>query len=325
MKKRYLLGLCAASMLLMTSCEKDNLFGNAWGEKEGSVNLTVALPEMGVTRAYGEGKNATRLQYAVFRENGNELLLLENLTNTAEMKDGKASIEIKLEANVDYQFAFWADANGNSPYSVDINNHVVKVNGGIGANSENNDAFYGNCKVSLQAGTNPMNVTLVRPFAQLNIGTSDFESTKNSGFAIAKTKVKVQQAYTKLNLLTGEATDAVDYEFSLGAIPTGNFPVAGESVTYTYLSMNYLLMTADKETTTVTFTCADEAGSNTRTRSYSNVPLQRNWRTNIYGDLMTNGFSINVTISPNFADQNGVDDDPAIAEDNKEWHDQKQN
>ena len=113
MNKKYLYSLCAASMLLMTSCQKDNLFGNAWGEKEQTVTLSVSLPEMSTTtRAYGEGETATNLQYAMFEVGAEGALnyLTERTVTGKTLVNGSAKIELKLVSGTNYKLIFWADA-----------------------------------------------------------------------------------------------------------------------------------------------------------------------------------------------------------------------
>ena len=83
------------------------------------------------------------------------------------------------------------------------------------------------------------------------------------------------------------------------AIPTasdGEFPVAGG---YKYLSMDYLLVGADKATVDVAFNYGGP-----QSRTFTNVPVQRNYRTNIYGSLLTNTTDFNVVIEPAFATTN---------------------
>ena len=87
--------------------------------------------------------------------------------------------------------------------------------------------------------------------------------------------------------------------------------------------MNYLLMDKDGTTFEVTFKHYT-ADNREKTREFSNVPLRRNWRTNIYGDLLTSDVNVKVAIAPLFADENGVDDDTQWNPDENEWYDRGQ-
>ena len=84
--------------------------------------------------------------------------------------------------------------------------------------------------------------------------------------------------------------------FGDGALPTGE---AFHKTGYDYLAMNYLLMSTDKQLVDLEFTVKAADGS-TRTIPVTAVPVQRNYRTNIYGSLLTNSVNINVEIVPDF-------------------------
>ena len=129
----------------------------------------------------------------------------------------------------------------------------------------------------------------------MNIGTDDFDAAKASGLEVTQTEV-VAKAFATLNLATGEVADEADRTFTMKAIPTasdGEFPVAGG---YKYLSMDYLLVGADKATVDVAFNYGGP-----QNRTFTNVPVQRNYRTNIYGSLLTNTTDFNVVIEPAFS------------------------
>ncbi|MDD7095404.1 MAG: hypothetical protein PUI12_06260, partial [Bacteroidales bacterium] len=82
----------------------------------------------------------------------------------------------------------------------------------------------------------------------------------------------------------------------LAAIPSGEtFPKAG----YDYLSMDYLLVGKEaKSVVDVKWTVTD--GTFNSERTFTNVPLQGNYRTNIYGNLLTSPTDFNVEIDPAF-------------------------
>ena len=101
--------------------------------------------------------------------------------------------------------------------------------------------------------------------------------------------------HSTLNFATGAVSGETDVIFEENDIPAGEeFPVAG----YEYLAMNYLLVAADKALVEVEFTYTD--GSNAKTRTVGSVPVQRNYRTNIYGNLLTSDVDINVEINPDY-------------------------
>lgn len=301
--KRYLLSTftIAAAALLVTSCNDEMDNGLKTGD-EGTVTFTAQLPsEMG-TRAFADGLTAKHLQYAVYEAGQSTPLKVfgdeTTVVGEAEMVNLKKSVTLKLTSGKSYDVIFWADATTDSPYTFNPASREVSVDySKVNNNSDNCDAFFKKETITV-SGNQSVDVKLTRPFAQVNIGTDDFDAAKASGLEVTQTEV-VAKAFATLNLATGEVADEADRTFTMKAIPTasdGEFPVAGG---YKYLSMDYLLVGADKATVDVAFNYGGP-----QSRTFTNVPVQRNYRTNIYGSLLTNTTDFNVVIEPAFATTN---------------------
>lgn len=301
--KRYLLSTftIAAAALLVTSCNDGMDNGLKTGD-EGTVTFTAQLPsEMG-TRAFADGLTAKHLQYAVYEAGQSTPLKVfgdeTTVVGEAEMVNLKKSVTLKLTSGKSYDVIFWADATTDSPYTFNPASQEVSVDySKVNNNSDNCDAFFKKETITV-SGNQSVDVKLTRPFAQVNIGTDDFDAAKASGLEVTQTEV-VAKAFATLNLATGEVADEADRTFTMKAIPTasdGEFPVAGG---YKYLSMDYLLVGADKATVDVAFNYGGP-----QNRTFTNVPVQRNYRTNIYGSLLTNTTDFNVVIEPAFATTN---------------------
>ena len=301
--KRYLLSTftIAAAVLLVTSCNDEMDNGLKTGD-EGTVTFTAQLPsEMG-TRAFADGLTAKHLQYAVYEAGQSTPLKVfgdeTTVVGEAEMVNLKKSVTLKLTSGKSYDVIFWADATTDSPYTFNPASREVSVDySKVNNNSDNCDAFFKKETITV-SGNQSVDVKLTRPFAQVNIGTDDFDAAKASGLEVTQTEV-VAKAFATLNLATGEVADEADRTFTMKAIPTasdGEFPVAGG---YKYLSMDYLLVGADKATVDVVFNYGGP-----QNRTFTNVPVQRNYRTNIYGSLLTNTTDFNVVIEPAFATTN---------------------
>lgn len=301
--KRYLLSTftIAAAALLVTSCNDEMDNGLKTGD-DGTVTFTAQLPsEMG-TRAFADGLTAKHLQYAVYEAGQSTPLKVfgdeTTVMGEAEMVNLKKSVTLKLTSGKSYDVIFWADATTDSPYTFNPASQEVSVDySKVNNNSDNCDAFFKKETITV-SGNQSVDVKLTRPFAQVNIGTDDFDAAKASGLEVTQTEV-VAKAFATLNLATGEVSDEADRTFTMKAIPTasdGEFPVAGG---YKYLSMDYLLVGADKATVDVAFNYGGP-----QNRTFTNVPVQRNYRTNIYGSLLTNTTDFNVVIEPAFATTN---------------------
>ncbi len=298
--KRYLLSTftIAAAALLVTSCNDEMDNGLKTGD-EGTVTFTAQLPsEMG-TRAFADGLTAKHLQYAVYEAGQSTPLKVfgdeTTVVGEAEMNNLKQTVSLKLTTGKTYDVIFWADATTDSPYTFNPASQEVSVDySKVNNNSDNCDAFFKKETITV-SGNQSVDVKLTRPFAQVNIGTDDFDAAKASGLEVTQTEV-VAKAFATLNLATGKVADEADRTFTMKAIPTasdGEFPVAGG---YKYLSMDYLLVGADKATVDVAFNYGGP-----QSRTFTNVPVQRNYRTNIYGSLLTNTTDFNVVIEPAFS------------------------
>ena len=298
MKTKFFSMMALAAMLLGTSCSNDELSEPANGQPM-TANFSVELPTgisarkaaNGAKKVFADGKTATKLKYMVFDKDGNRI---EGLGGEKDI-NLTANVQMQLTTGKEYKIVFWA-ANANAPYTLDDNGVVTVDYTSIKANDESLDAFY-RC-YDYKAGENVENpIKLYRPFAQLNVGTNDLEAAAKAGFnkAAAQTEVKVSGIANKLNLLDGSVDGDAVVTYKLNAIPEGEtFPKAG----YDYLSMDYLLVGKDKSNVDVNWQITD--GANTINRTFANVPVQGNYRTNIYGALLTSTTDFNVQIEPAF-------------------------
>lgn len=293
----------SALMLMATSCADDQTSDLKAGA-ESTVTITAQLPgDMG-TRAFADGKKATELHYAVYEKGTTTPLEVCKKADgtkgqpegTATMTGLKTTISLQLTTGKEYDFVFWADAPGDNVYTFNSENQTVTVNY---ANAENNtdnlDAFFGQKKALKVSGNMSISQELRRPFAQINIGTDDFDAAAAAGYTVSESTIGVA-TYKTLNLLSGEVSDPVTATFEKKPIPTEDSKFSVNSKDYKYLSMSYVLVPKDKETVDIAF---DYTLTN---RTFTNVPVQRNYRTNIYGSLLTNTADFNVVIAPGFND-----------------------
>ena len=305
--KKILFGMMAA-LTLAASCQNDFDYVPT-GEETAQVTFNVGAPEI-ATRAFSDGTTATVLQYAVYNAEGNELT---DLTVTDAEIHGSTTVNLQLTTGNTYSVIFWAAAE-NAPYTVDFDAKTMTVDyADAVSNDEERDAFYAYHEFTV-TGSQTETVYLKRPFAQLNIGTSDYTVAEAAGYAPAYSYVKVP-VYNTLDLVEGKVStvdgttasdEAVATEFKLAAIPDSSvetFPVDG----YEYLLMNYLLVPADKEVVDIEFGYSESNTTVEKSRIVGSVPVQRNHRTNIYGQLLTSDVDVNVEIKPGY-------DDPALPE-----------
>ncbi len=300
--KKQLCKLAIFALLLSTaSCSDEQFAGDLTGG-ETTVTFNAQLPAGLQTRAAGDGLTATTLSYAVY-EQGKAAPVI---TSEDEVKfvNGQATLSLKLAKGKTYDFIFWADAYGKNdpenPYTVNFDTKTLTVNyNGALSNDESRDAFFGTENVTVK-GAVSKNIILKRPFAQLNIGTNDMAKAEDSGLntGALQSSVTVSGIFKSMNLMTGEVSNSVDVIFGSNAIPKEKFTVGDNE--YDYLALNYLLVSDQKGLVNCKFSYTDGATTDTKTMTIDNVPVQRNYRTNIFGSLLTGSVDFDITIDPDF-------------------------
>ena len=299
MKKYFLYLVAIAAAIVATSCSRVES-PSGMGE-ESTLTFVVSTPEIS-TRAVADGTNATDLYYGVYAmskddKDGEVWTLQGDISKTTSPVGINLTTQVNLTLvnGKEYSLLFWAEnpaskaevdwAKLDMSYEPEYSNHDVY------------DAFYAYVPTFKVTGSINQDVTLKRPFAQLNIGANDMAAAKAAGMEVAKTEVTVEGVYSGMSLVTGAVTGqelTVTYQmYDISPIKGEVFPV----VNNTYMAMNYLLVNAEKDLSVITLKYEGTDGV-TYTRTYNSVPVQRNWRTNIYGSILTDEAKYNVTIEP---------------------------
>ena len=292
--------------------------------QEVAVSIDLTTPLMGTkANAFGEGKTVDVVRVHVYQqdESGTTLKYIEPAASeatvktpsqTVDMRNGTASYSTRLVTGQTYTFVFWAETDGNGAYTYDTGAKTITVNyTGAAGNDESRDAFYAVLKDVTITGAYSASVELHRPFAQLNFGASDYEDAKAAGIKVTEAAVKLTNVANTLNLLTGDVSGTETVTFASAELPTDpNGTLTAATKTYKYVAMDYVLVGKDAKTLSdVTLTLAVDANSTTSTTpeyTYTNVPLQGNYRTNIVGNLFTSPADINITVDPAWSGEHDV-------------------
>lgn len=290
MIKKLFLGIAIGATLLTSCSSEEPAVSNT---ADGNVTFTATLPANLMNRAYGDGTTATQLTYAVYNADGQEI---ETYTKTVTLQGLKATVNLKLVPEQQYTVVFWAQAP-DAPYTLDTSTGTVTVNPAGNSQDETRDAFFA-AETFVVKNAVSKTVELKRPFAQINIGTNDLTEFKAAKGEITKTGMKLVAA-DKLNLKDGTVSGNANYDLALAPLPDEEFPMASAPADMTYLVANYILVGNTKETIDITWTSDNTLATN-KDVTYTAVPIQRNYRTNIYGNLLTNAYTYNVTIVPDF-------------------------
>lgn len=304
MKKNLLNSVAVAAMsLLALACAKEQVTGDG---QTVEATFEVDVPGTVVTKAIGDGMTAKKLYYQVFDADSNPIsgLGVQNVT----LSNGKASVSFQLVKDQTYNFVFWAQTSVDGYYTIDQTDGLRKISANYTdkkANDENFDAFYAveNLTVS---GSVSKDVTLHRPFAQINIATagkiSAGSAAKDIDFTDAASTVTVKGVPTVFSPLatTDVFTGNADVTFAEAAVPAGDITV--NSKDYKYLAVNYVFAPTGGTVYDLNATLSIEGKD--VTLSVPTVPAKQNWRTNIVGDLLTSSANFNVVVDPSFDDEN---------------------
>ena len=278
----------------MSACQKAESLDPASGDVQITVNASFPA-QMLETRVAGDGTTVDRCIMQIYLDGE-----LYGEHQYAQVQGLKATFSARLIAGKTFDLVFWADKSGG-----DINSDLhyntadlanVAFTGDYIGNDDARDAFFGTAQV-ISDKSQAVNVELKRPFGQLNVKTLDLAEVKAASPALEPKKVKIEFASvpTGINLLTGELTDAK----SAVAYADAAAVVDAEG----HLSFDYVLAPAGTEQFLADFTMSflDENGAEVAgAYDFSSIPVQRNYRTNVSGNLLTKKADINVEVKPGF-------------------------
>ena len=295
----------AAMAAMLTSCSKDDGITEVT-PVDSMVTFTVNAPELTTRAGEGNGKTATHLEYVIYDLAETAANGANQITGTAEFFNGEltTTVEVQLVEGREYEAIFFASAPG-APYRFNKVEQTMTVDyQTLLANQETYDAFYAFVgKFEIVDKNYSIDVDLTRPFAQLNVATNDHETQAGKLIDAEKTKVTVSNIYNTLNFRDGSVADDTAVTFDWAPRMDGSIEAAGAE--YDWLSMNYILVEKVDKNALVgvkfEFTDNTTSGVQEYTRNYSNVPVNRNHRTNIIGSILTSPTDFNVEILPGFA------------------------
>lgn len=320
MRKIILFSVAAAGLLLGSSCQK---IGPV--ETGGNVSFEIQTPMDAVTKAIGNGENVDIVHYEIYKaESGhaNSLVGGTPLVKKSIAMSGKtATLHLNLLEDQNYVALFWAQVDGRNYYDVadlrnvgviypdaDATDEVISHES-LMSNAEDRAAFYQKFEFNTSNDVNEK-VTLYRPFAQLNIGTTKESLNIDYPVDVTASKVTVTVPATVFNVSTGLGHTPAELPvvFALATDP-GSFDPKEElevnGVDYEYVAMNYFLVSGKASSVDVEFDIETDKGTVTE-KFVAQVPVQRNYRTNIIGNLLTKETKFEIVVDNRFAgDWNG--------------------
>lgn len=300
----------AAVVVIAGACAKEQV-GSADGETV-EMTFNVDVPEATIiTKGLSDAAQVDELKFQLFIKEGTGYKMVQE--QTVPVTDKKAVVKASLVKRQSYEAAFWAQTSGTGFYeTTDL--RAVKMNvANVKANEPTMDAFWRNDSFIAAPGMKPRSVTLLRALAQVNFGT--VVPTGADALSITKSQVVMKGVPTTLNVLLGSKdkshSGSEDITFQDNAPISGEKLVVGETA-YDYVATAYVFAPkTDKMLTDISTTVTFSNGKAT-TISTPNVPIRRNYRTNILGNLLNVDAEWNVNIDDKFLEPN-ITYDPVSA------------
>ena len=296
--------LLILSLILSTSCVKDNIITNNDNNIANVVNLrfSFTFEDEEITRAVSDGTQVDILYYAIVDESGKLLNKNVRELRSNELVSKTISMNLTLSAGVSYRAVFWVQNSECDAYTFSDDMSVTVDYTGAN-NDEIRDAFYGVSNL-FTTTDGIVKVVLKRPFAQLNAGTYPFDWTyaqEYHKFAVTKSAARIRNLPNKISLIDGSVSGKNDAEFYASPIPQekllADIDNNGINEEYIYLSMSYVLAGEEPSTHNVDFYFMDDNNRSVMfvNEQLSSVTLQRNAHTDFVGQVLTNNGTLNYT------------------------------
>ncbi len=304
--------LMLAMMFAFASCMKEEVDLGSGSEE--TIRFSVNLPQQGALSrtAFSDPAltNPMRVFLYVMYEGSvvEEQKIESHVFNTSDGGVNPATFDLRLVTGKDYTVAVWADF-GDEYYTVSTEKVVadektiptvemVTDEGKITGSKNARDAYFAVETVNFNSANESKSMTLKRPFGLVRIQTLDYEedAVVNADLLPTAYEMTVAATQTKINLFNGELMGD-DNSLTISGEVT-DVAATGE------LSFDYFFAPAEQEGNaeeqqgklhnfTVKYTKdANEIVS----YEFTNIPVRRNYKTNISGNILTKKGTISVTV-----------------------------
>lgn len=309
------------SALLLTSCQRDELQGGTISGEEVTVSISAVMPGDGgaVVKSNdnpGNGSEVNRCILEVYLlggEDGSVTASLYGTRQVVKVENLTAAFEdLNLITGQKYRLVLWADhvddpenGLGTDLYYDTENLPSVSYKSGTEyeSNEDSRDAFFKVEEFEVD-GPEDRTVSLTRPFGQINIITTDYGLIPSTHPDLLPVRVKLafRSIPTSIDLVNGTVNDMAEVTTST-AVYIAGLDVDGEEDSK-QLSFDYILAPAEGQTVVSEFTMSflKEDGTTSVAKDYTfeSIPVQRNYRTNVSGALLTDRAGLSIEVKPDF-------------------------
>lgn len=316
MKKIFL--ILSSAALLLAGCAKteDSPVVNTGDEV--TITVEAGMPEVHTKAAADYDGNAVKANHWIMEVRDAQGQLFYRDVKTPDEGTLQQTFKVTLIKNQSYDLLFWADNNGAFYDTDDLTDVQLSDPSGYDGNIDARDAFTA-CKAYTAKASEKLTAELYRPFAQVNVITTDLETL----WAQAATTGVQEETYMKFAPENFIAKVNVPTSFNVktqlcGEVSTQKVVIKADESYKGYKSdnvtpqdhnnyalhinpatlfMDYIFASkGQKDVVDIDF----EFVSNGEKISYAftSIPVQANYRTNIKGQLFSFDTEWTVDIKP---------------------------
>jgi hypothetical protein len=247
------------------------------------VSFTATLPTDTRTRSFGKAEQVNTLVVGIFKKgiadvhtnSGGSWNYYEIGRQSFPINGTSANVQLTLAQEQTYSFVFWAYDGNQSIYDIDDLTAIemnTLPNPTTFAQAEAADAFFATMEDITITGNCNYPVKLVRPLAQINVGT-----TGTPMQAVFKANDVPDTFYPFTNTVSGAAEFICDFR------ETTTETFSADGTEYNYLAMGYVFAPTTATTISAELTLTD--GNNSKTVEFPQVEIEANQRSNIAGNF----------------------------------------
>lgn len=274
-------------------------------QSEISASFRLSMPNEIGTRADGDVENSTfMLEWTIFDVTDGNPKIFSSGSQPLESLADDPTVELQLIKEMQYKITFCAYDSRHRSFAHYEDGKIIVDYSAAGSIQLGDDLFTG-ASDTFKATRDlyVKEVKLTRPFAQLNWGSSDLDAVTVAPYLDGTfAAVTVENGlYQTLDLLTGEYSDPVEGAVTFHNFDCGEQKEKSQGISmfgegYLLLASNLLLVGSEASVNCkMTFTGNVEAVA-----TVSNAPMKRNYRTNIYGSLISDPRSLILSIDESF-------------------------
>lgn len=258
-----ILAMLALMVVGIQSCSDDL---QETGDVE--VSFTAMLPTDTRTRSFGKAEQVNTLVVGIFNERNTEIGRKEFAIYGTSI-----DVSLSLAQNQTYSFVFWAYDSSQNIYDID-DLTAIKMNTLPNpitfSEAEASDAFFATEEDITITGSNSYPIELVRPLAQINVGTTG---------KVMQTSFTAKSVPDTFHPFTNTVSGETDFTWNFSDTTTETFSADGTA--YNYLAMGYLFAPTTAIQIAAELTLTD--GEKSKTVEFPKVEIEANQRSNIAG------------------------------------------